>query len=46
MEHKLVVATVGLFCKREIGYENGVVMHRGVPIERPLLLKHDGTFAS
>lgn len=45
MEHKLVVATVGLFCKREIGYANGVVTHHGKPIERPLLLNHDGTFA-
>ena len=46
MEHRLVVATVGLFCNREIGYENGVVLHLGKAIEQPLLLKDDGTFVA
>jgi phosphoribosylglycinamide formyltransferase-1 len=45
MEHQLVVATVGLFCNRSIGYEKGVVSYLGKAIEEPLLLNHDGTFA-
>jgi phosphoribosylglycinamide formyltransferase-1 len=44
MEHKLVVATVELFCKREVHYEQGVVYFQGRAIEQPLQLKHDGTF--
>lgn len=44
LEHKLVVATVGLFCKREIHYEQGTVLHRGRVIEQPLQLLHDDTF--
>ncbi len=38
MEHRLVVATVQLFSNRSIGYENGVVLHLGRAIEKPLLL--------
>ena len=45
LEHKLLVATVGLFCKREINYENGEVTHRGQAIEQPLQLKQGGTFS-
>jgi phosphoribosylglycinamide formyltransferase-1 len=44
LEHELLVATIGLFCKREIGYENGTVLHQGQAIEQPLQLKQDGTF--
>jgi len=44
MEHRLVVATVGLFCSHSIGYENGMVLHLGKAIRQPLLLKDDGTF--
>lgn len=44
LEHKLVVATVGLFCKREIHYEQGMVLHRGHVIEQPLQLQNNGTF--
>ncbi|MCP4044645.1 MAG: phosphoribosylglycinamide formyltransferase [Gammaproteobacteria bacterium] len=44
MEHRLVVATVRLFCKRSIGYENDVVLHLGKAIEQPLLLNDDGMF--
>ena len=44
LEHKLVVATVELFCKREVHYEQGTVFHRGHIIKQPLQLKHDGTF--
>ena len=44
MEHKLVVATVELFCKREVHYEHGQVFFQGRAIEQPLQLKHDGTF--
>ena len=44
LEHKLVKATVGLFCKREIRFEQGTVLHRGHVIEQPLQLLHDDTF--
>ena len=44
LEHKLVVATVELFCKRQVHYEQGAVSHRGQVIEQPLQLKHNGTF--
>ena len=44
LEHKLVVATVELFCKRKVLYEQGAVLYRGQAIEQPLQLKHDGTF--
>ena len=44
LEHKLVVATVELFCKRKVRYEQGTVLYRGQAIEQPLQLKDDGTF--
>jgi len=44
LEHKLVVATVELFCQRKVHYEQGTIFHRGHIIEQPLQLKHDGTF--
>lgn len=44
MEHKLVVATVELFCNREVNYDHGAVLYRGRQIEQPLQLTHDGTF--
>lgn len=44
LEHQLLVATVRLFCSREIHYEQGTVLYRGQIIEQPLQLKHDGTF--
>jgi len=44
MEHKLVVATVELFCNREVHYDHGAVLYRGQVIEQPLQLAHDGTF--
>lgn len=44
LEHKLVVATVELFCQRKVHYEQGTVFHLGRALEQPLLLKHDGTF--
>ncbi len=44
MEHKLVVATVELFCNREVHYDHGAVLYRGHVIEQPLQLAHDGTF--
>ena len=43
-EHRLVVATVELFCQRKVHYEQGKVFHLGRKIGKPLLLKHDGTF--
>lgn len=44
LEHKLLVATVELFCQRKVHYEQGTVLHQGHITERPLQLKHDGTF--
>jgi len=44
MEHKLLVATVELFCQRKVHYQQGAVFHQGHVIEQPLQLKHDGTF--
>jgi phosphoribosylglycinamide formyltransferase-1 len=44
LEHKLVVATVELFCERKVHYDQGAVLHCGHVIEQPLQLKHDGTF--
>ena len=44
MEHKLVVATVELFCKRTVHCEQGKIFYRGQIIEEPLQLKHDGKF--
>jgi phosphoribosylglycinamide formyltransferase-1 len=44
MEHKLVVATVELFCNREVNYDHGSVLYRGRKIGKPLQLTHDGTF--
>lgn len=44
MEHKLVVATVELFCNREVHYDQGAVLYRRQVIEQPLQLTHDGTF--
>lgn len=46
MEHRLLVATVGLFCKREISCRNAGVLFQGKVIERPLLLQKDDTFTS
>lgn len=44
LEHKLVVATVELFCQRKVHCEHGKVFHQGHELERPLRLRHDGTF--
>lgn len=41
IEHKLLTATVGLFCKREIGYQKDTVLYRGQPLEQPLQLDPD-----
>ena len=45
MEHQLLTATVNLFCKREISYQQHAVFHRGQKIEQPLLLKSNGRFS-
>jgi phosphoribosylglycinamide formyltransferase-1 len=42
MEHQLLTATVNLFCKREISYQEHAVFHRGRKIKQPLLLKPGG----
>ncbi|MGD9021453.1 MAG: phosphoribosylglycinamide formyltransferase [Lysobacterales bacterium] len=43
-EHRLVVATVELFCQRTVHLQGGKVFHQGRELDKPLLLKHDGTF--
>lgn len=45
LEHKLLTATVGLFCKREISCQPGAVLYRGEVIRQPLQLQPDGTFS-
>jgi phosphoribosylglycinamide formyltransferase-1 len=44
LEHKLLVATVELFCQRKVHYEQGTVFHRGQKAGQTLQLKRDGTF--
>jgi phosphoribosylglycinamide formyltransferase-1 len=44
-EHRLVVATVELFCRRTVHLQGGKVFHQGRELDKPLLLRHDGTFA-
>ncbi len=44
LEHKLVVATVDLFCQRKIEYLQGKVYFQGSIIQQPLQLTDDGTF--
>ena len=43
LEHKLLIASVQLFCHRQVHYKNGCVFYRGQIMEQPLQLKHDGT---
>jgi phosphoribosylglycinamide formyltransferase-1 len=43
-EHRLVVATVELFCKRLVHYEQDTIFYRDNAIERPLQLQTDGSF--
>lgn len=44
LEHKLLAATVSLFCNREITYREGLVLYRKQEIKQPLQLNHDGSF--
>jgi len=44
LEHKLLIATVGLFCNREIVYQPAAVLYRGQLMQQPLQLKPDGKF--
>ncbi len=44
LEHKLVVATVDLFCKRRLRYEQDTAFYQGRVIRRPLQLQDDGSF--
>jgi len=44
LEHKLLVATVKLFCQREVHCEGHGVSYRGQPLGQPLELGNDGTF--
>ena len=46
LEHSLLVATVDLFCKREITCRKASVSFQGKEIERPLLLQDNATFNS
>jgi phosphoribosylglycinamide formyltransferase-1 len=42
LEHQLVVATVELFCNREVSLKKGTAFHLGQAIERPLQLNPAG----
>jgi len=44
LEHKLVVATVGLFCQRAIQYQQDKVLYLEQVIRQPLQLQSDGSF--
>ncbi len=44
LEHKLLTATVELFCNRDITLQQSVVLYRGEEISQPLQLKPDGRF--
>lgn len=44
LEHRLLTATVGLFCKREIALRGNSVLYRGRELSRPLQLQDDGRF--
>jgi phosphoribosylglycinamide formyltransferase-1 len=44
LEHKLVVATVGLFCQRSVRYQQGKVLYQNQIIQQPLQLKTNGNF--
>jgi len=44
MEHRLLVATVKLFCNGLVQYGNGAVLYRGREIAQPLQLGNDGSF--
>lgn len=45
LEHKLVVATIELFCKHEVHCKPDGVAYRGRILDHALQMKHDGTFA-
>lgn len=42
LEHKLVVATLELFCRRRVRLEDDTVLYDGSPLEQPLQLDNDG----
>lgn len=44
LEHKLVVATVGLFCQRTVRYRKGTVLYQNQIIQQPLQMKTNGHF--
>jgi phosphoribosylglycinamide formyltransferase-1 len=44
LEHKLLTATAGLFCNREIAYKEDSIFYRGEVLEQPLQLSRDGSF--
>jgi len=44
LEHKLVLATVDLFCRQQIHYRDDKVFYQGHAIQQPLQLQADGTF--
>ncbi|MGA9575769.1 MAG: phosphoribosylglycinamide formyltransferase [Lysobacterales bacterium] len=44
LEHKLLTATVGLFCKHEIACQQDAVLFNGQKLTRPLQLLDDGSF--
>ena len=42
LEHDLLTATVGLFCNRELSYQQGAVLYRRQILKLPLLLDSHG----
>ena len=44
LEHKLLTATVGLFCKREITYQEDCALYLGQILKQPLQLNPDEGF--
>jgi phosphoribosylglycinamide formyltransferase-1 len=45
LEHRLLVATVDLFSKRQLDYEHDTVLYQGRRLRQPLLLQPDGSFS-
>lgn len=42
LEHKLLTATVGLFCNRDIAYREDAIVYRGHALKQPLQIDHNG----
>jgi len=44
LEHRLLTATVGLFCRHEVSHQGEAVLYRGRKLLQPLQLQMDGSF--